>query len=139
MVVDIKIGKHTKISHSISGNRPHIKSFASLILLNNYYRYLDIDYISELDELKKYLKFRKEYLSNQLEEKGHLECTYCHRKDLIIGYTDYKYSNLNNKIKNLATIDHIHPKSKGGFVYDIKNCTVACKKCNRDKGDKILD
>ncbi len=34
------------------------------------------------------------------------------------------------------TIDHIHPKSKGGAVRDISNMTLACLGCNRDKDNK---
>ena len=35
-------------------------------------------------------------------------------------------------------VDHIHPVSRGG-VCELKNLTVACKSCNRSKGNKTLD
>lgn len=35
------------------------------------------------------------------------------------------------------TIDHIHPRSKGGGNHP-KNLTAACKTCNSQKGDKII-
>jgi 5-methylcytosine-specific restriction protein A len=35
------------------------------------------------------------------------------------------------------TIDHILPKSRGG-TNEFSNLTVACKKCNQEKADKIL-
>lgn len=36
------------------------------------------------------------------------------------------------------TIDHIHPKSKGGKDHP-KNLTAACNQCNGRKGDKIIN
>lgn len=33
-----------------------------------------------------------------------------------------------------ATIDHLHPLSKGGTSH-IKNLVLACKKCNQAKGN----
>lgn len=35
-----------------------------------------------------------------------------------------------------ATIDHIHPSSKGGGT-SWENCTSACKKCNHTKGNEL--
>jgi len=35
-----------------------------------------------------------------------------------------------------ATIDHIHPQSKGGAT-SWDNCAIACKKCNHTKGDEL--
>lgn len=46
-------------------------------------------------------------------------CSYCLK---VLEYDD-------------ATNDHIIPASKGGKT-DWENCTLACKKCNNDKGDK---
>lgn len=91
-------------------------------------------------ELAKYFAFRKEFLTEEKEaNNGVLQCTYCDRDDLVIGNTEMNNSNSNNKIPNLATIDHIHPLSKGGEKYNKENCCVSCKKCNRKKGNKILD
>jgi 5-methylcytosine-specific restriction endonuclease McrA len=36
-----------------------------------------------------------------------------------------------------ATIDHVHPRSKGG-ENTIENCIASCKKCNNAKGDTAL-
>ncbi|MCQ3806605.1 MAG: HNH endonuclease [Acidimicrobiia bacterium] len=46
-------------------------------------------------------------------------------------------------IKRRYTIDHVHPKSKaasypGGHVAELANLVLACKRCNRAKGDKLL-
>ena len=39
---------------------------------------------------------------------------------------------------NKLTIDHVHPKSKGG-KNTWANCVTACKPCNLRKGSKTLD
>ncbi len=38
----------------------------------------------------------------------------------------------------MMTIDHIHPKSKGGAVLDMNNLQIMCTKCNSNKSDKII-
>lgn len=47
---------------------------------------------------------------------------------------------LNLKLFNsiLATVDHVHPISKGGAVFDVKNVVPCCSKCNQKKGNKLL-
>lgn len=37
-----------------------------------------------------------------------------------------------------TSIDHIHPKSKGGSINDIYNWTPMCHTCNQDKGTQTL-
>lgn len=37
-----------------------------------------------------------------------------------------------------ATIDHIHPQSKGGRD-SFDNCVISCKSCNHEKADYLLD
>jgi 5-methylcytosine-specific restriction endonuclease McrA len=32
--------------------------------------------------------------------------------------------------------DHIHPESKGGSQ-ELDNCQILCRKCNREKSDKL--
>jgi len=89
-------------------------------------------------DLKKWMGFRKEFIHEQLLEKGELTCSYCGRNDLVEGFHEFEKKDLNNKISNLATIDHIVPLSKGGDKYLKVNCCIACKKCNRKKGNKVL-
>lgn len=138
MELEIRISKHTKERHIILNDVSNPKNLSSYVLFKDHLRHLDVDYLESQKDLIVYFRFRKKFLKKQLKEKGCLECTYCHRKDLIIGHTDLEHSNLNNKITNLATIDHIHPVSRGGALYDPKNCTVACKTCNKKKGNKLL-
>lgn len=37
------------------------------------------------------------------------------------------------------TIDHIHPRSKGGERWDANNCTTACRSCNQMKGSMRVE
>ncbi|ABP87958.1 HNH endonuclease [Synechococcus phage Syn5] len=37
------------------------------------------------------------------------------------------------------TIDHIHPRSKGGDRWSASNCTTACRCCNRAKGSMSVE
>jgi hypothetical protein len=119
--------------------RPSIKSRASYELLKNKLISLDDEYfLNDCGELHKWLKFREEYLLEQKKIKGNLVCKYCGKKHLEIGGRSAEDLIKNNKNKNLATIDHVYPLSKGGKKYDWKNMVVSCKRCNRNKGDKIL-
>jgi 5-methylcytosine-specific restriction endonuclease McrA len=52
----------------------------------------------------------------------------CARDQHICGYCQGK----------ATTIDHIHPRSKGG-KNTWENVTAACRRCNARKGDKTLD
>jgi 5-methylcytosine-specific restriction endonuclease McrA len=36
----------------------------------------------------------------------------------------------------LATLDHIIPRAKGGAFAPTKNCVVACRRCNNERGTK---
>jgi len=40
--------------------------------------------------------------------------------------------------KNDFHVDHIHPVSKGGSEWDLKNLELSCQKCNLSKGTKVL-
>lgn len=56
-------------------------------------------------------------------------CVYCGiqvRDDVRVGHPEK------------ATIDHIHPRGRGGAPMDERNFAVACWKCNRTKSDRIL-
>jgi 5-methylcytosine-specific restriction endonuclease McrA len=106
--------------HLVKIDNPHIQSVASLILLTREYKH---------QQLQDWFDFRDKFLS-----KRKLVCTYCKRDDLIKDQPNH----IRKQLPNLATIDHIYPLSEGGAKFDEKNCTVACPKCNRKKGAKIL-
>jgi len=99
-------------------DNPYIQSLAALILLEKDLASL---------ELVEWLEFRLKFLNS-----NELTCHYCNRKNLEI---EVDMTN-REKLKNLATIDHIIPISKGGAIYDINNCVVACFFCNQRKGNR---
>lgn len=106
---------------------PNQKSYASAILLKNYYETLDIEK-SEKYDWRKWLAYRYKYLRRIKDERGELVCEYCGKRHLHI---EKHKSN-----SNLATIDHIKPIAMGGHKYDDANLAVACFSCNQKKGTK---
>ena len=106
---------------------PHIQSLAALILLHRKYGNLIRQY---RPEWRIWLSFRNKYLKRQARG-GPLECHYCGLSPL------YKNSRITPNLQR-ATIDHVHPRSKGGKEYDEANLVVCCAKCNQKKGDKLL-
>lgn len=113
------------------------KTRSAYILLYDKLRAQD-DSENWATELKKWLPFRKEILQTELKEEGKLRCVYCGREDLVEGHHEFNKKHLNHNTPNLATIDHIHPLSKGGEKYDTDNCCVSCRNCNSKKGNKII-
>lgn len=121
----------------VEDETPHIKSKAASILLRNELQLQDVDFLE--NNLWIWLEFRERYLKKVLTKEKVLKCSYCPKTNLEIGGRSPADLELNNKNPNLATIDHIHPLSKGGKKYDESNLCVACKKCNGKKGNKPLD
>jgi len=117
-----------------------VKSLASLLLLNEYYKYLDEDYLDSISETQNYLNKRFAYLENILLEQGDLSCAYCGKSNLDIGHISIRDSHLDSKNDNLATIDHIVPRSANLIdPLDESNWCVSCKNCNTKKGSKPVE
>ena len=117
----------------IYSENPNIKSLASLILLNDFYRQNDIDYLNKLKSDLEYLKERHKFLNNRIKEVGYLECHYCHKRHLEIGYEEIEKARINRANPNLATIDHKIPRVKCYNPMDTSNWLVACVCCNKSK------
>lgn len=119
----------------IHSNEPHINSQASFILLKKYYEKQSFPYSS--NNLKKgwrvWLTFRNRFLRKVLKKEGCLICAYCGLQNL-----DRNVNNPNSYGRE-ATIDHVHPISKGGNKFDESNLVVSCLSCNSKKSNKILD
>ncbi len=94
-------------------DNPDIKSHAASVMLKWNYRKIEIE---------QYHEARMKFLLSQKK----LVCACCGRDDLR--------ADIGNK-KDVATIDHIVPRSKGGSIMDTANWQVMCKKCNNKKGD----
>lgn len=59
-----------------------------------------------------------------------------YRRSVVFVRDDYTCQYCNKKVlNNVATIDHVIPKSQGGQT-NWKNCVTCCQTCNRLKGDK---
>jgi 5-methylcytosine-specific restriction endonuclease McrA len=122
---------HTRSIESIYSRRPHPHSRAAYLLLVEKLTLQDVDYLQVKTELYQYEEFRWAFLLMELQHDGDLHCHYCGTGHLNPGH---KHSNTNNKIPNLATIDHKIPLSQGGPRLDPLNCVVACRRCNKLKG-----
>jgi 5-methylcytosine-specific restriction endonuclease McrA len=103
---------------------PDIQSPAALLLLSK-----DLIKLDKTIGYRVWLDFRDKYLGEVLERDGLLRCGYCNKGHLIIDTEDKSV---------LATIDHIHPLSKGGSEFGYDNLLVACYTCNHKKNDSIL-
>jgi len=72
----------------------------------------------------------KPYLRMLLKQNG--KCFYCY-KELWTGKPEH---NADCKRGDLATIDHIKPRSKGGSNRK-ENIVISCQECNLAKADRI--
>lgn len=130
---------NTEYNYRIYGN-VDIKSPAALILLNEFLKKQDKDFIEKRNELQKYLDKRFIFLLRIKNITGDLVCEYCGKKHLEIGYKNIDLAYLNNKNKNLATIDHIIPRSNKKIDYlDTTNWCVSCESCNKKKSSKTVE
>lgn len=129
------LSKLTSKHQNVLVKDPHPQSLAALVLLVSSYHY----------EMKKeWFEFRKKLLKDQLRvwwkpwtwhKKSTLTCVYCKKTHLKEEIEDMRDK---SQLKTLATIDHIHPLSKGGKMFDPKNCCIACYNCNTKKKDKLI-
>ena len=124
----------TKFNNVIYCEDVSIKSQSSLILLNDYLRERDEDFLRLEYELQEYLNKRYLFLIREKRKTGDLICHYCNRVHLQAGYRYANMAHLNNINPDLATIDHVIPVSSGIDVLDESNWVVSCKKCNGKKG-----
>ena len=94
---------------------------------NDYYLYIGAKKVGNpaIIKLKEYIfipSHRMIYNRDAIIRRDNSQCQYCtiplHPKDV--------------------TIDHVHPKSKGG-KNSFYNCVVACSPCNLQKGDRTLN
>ena len=135
----IKIKKSAKIFDVIYNEDANIKSIASLILLNDYYKHMDVDLINDKKNLFKYLRLRHKFLLKTKKKNGDLVCHYCGKNHLEIGFLKEELLCKNNLNNNLATIDHKIPISQNIDKLDTNNWLVCCKNCNKSKGNSDYD
>ena len=132
----------TKFNHVIyNDDNVSLKSQSALILLNDYLRVHDEDFLKAEFELQEYLNKRFLFLLRKKKFEGDLVCHYCGKNHLEVGYRQANLAYLNNKNTKLATIDHVIPVSSILKIdkLDETNWVVSCKKCNRRKGSMSYD
>ena len=122
----------TTLKHSIYFDPNDAKSYAASILLHEALKVLDVDYLDNIEYRNKKIQFSRDYLTEIQNRLGSISCTYCGKKNLVIELDGMK---VKNNIK--ATIDHIHPISKGGPVFDLSNICTCCGTCNNKKRDML--
>ena len=76
-------------------------------------------------------RFRKRIFKAIIAKKGFLSCEYCGSRLTC----NFKQKAGTPHPRNLATIDHVVPVSKGGGRLDEANVIVCCYACNVDKGN----
>jgi len=109
--------------HNVLVHEPHPQSLAALVLLTKRLAPRPISY-------KSWLKYRKWFLREHLKKHKTLICFYCGNGPLK------KQSDFN---RDLATLDHVKPLSKGGERFHSSNLVIACYTCNSRKKDKDVD
>ena len=110
------------------------KTYASYVLLKNFYWENDADNLKSIANRLRIIGFSRRYLTNIQKKEGSVTCTYCKKPDLVIELEGMKVP---QNIK--ATIDHIIPISEGGPVFDSSNITPCCGKCNGRKGSLSVE
>ena len=104
---------------------PDIQSPAALVLLNIQLLKQDETIFNPW----KWMDFKAEYLKHLLISMGIIRCHYCQMKLEVTKV----------RKKRQVTLDHVVPISKGGKIYDPSNIVPACRKCNNNKSDTVLE
>lgn len=113
---------------------PSSKTHAASVLLNDYYRNMDEDYLESFDGRMRRIKFSRDTLTDWQQKLGKLTCVYCEKTDLQIEYDGMQIDR-----NVMATLEHLLPISKCGGIFDIFNVVCACGKCNHNRSSKDLD
>ena len=128
-----------KFCHVILTEPDNPKTFASAILLSDFYRGLEVDYYSkkynidifkpEFKNLSNFnlLKIIRQAAQRKFLQKSNLICEYCK--------TPVKLSDGKNRNRFTATVDHFIPQKQGYDPFDEGNFRVCCNKCNTEKGE----
>jgi 5-methylcytosine-specific restriction endonuclease McrA len=109
--------------HNVLVHEPHPQSLAALVLLTKKLAPRELDYTV-------WLRYRKWFLKQHMKKHGKLFCFYCAAGPL-------KKQSVRDK--DLATLDHVKPLSKGGDRFSSSNLVVACYRCNSRKKDKSIE
>ena len=131
-IIKEKYSSKRNYNHLIINDIPFIKSYASLLLLNNYLKSLDEDYKYQENWHYLFIVKRHWLRKKRKEHNGHWVCHYCNEKI----YKMAKKNIQNHNISDCITVDHKIPKCKCNDITDTSNFLECCSKCNNEKGDK---
>lgn len=129
-IVTDKLSKNKTHNHLIFFMPEDPSTLASLILLNDYYKEIDIDV--NIDKDWRYLFIAKRTFLRHQKKDNKWICHYCH-KDILHMHERGKRMR-RNQHKQYVTVDHKIPACKCLDKTDSSNFVVACHKCNSDKG-----
>jgi len=129
-----------KYTHVILTEPTNSKAYASIIMLNNWYRRLEAETYMEKYNITLEMEYKK--LSNYnilkviqakiqrkfLEKQSKLNCFYCQKPLQLSNAKNGKKNNLT------ATVDHFIPVNSGYDPFEESNFRVCCDKCNNEKG-----
>lgn len=112
-------------------DHPYPGTYANLVMLKSEYREQDPEEAERFKPWFKRVQFSRRFLERELFIHGSLLCVYCGKDNLVIEYEGGTVAK-----KQLATVDHFNPVSRGG-TNNRKNLKVSCSICNTNKGDRI--
>jgi len=124
-----KLSKRNVLNHLIFIENLDPSTYASALLLKQYYQDHDISFIRGKDW--RYLFIVKRTWLRHVKNNGHWTCHYCGTKL----YKLPKRNKNRQSVKDCVTIDHKIAASKTEDPTDSSNFLECCFKCNRDKKD----
>jgi 5-methylcytosine-specific restriction endonuclease McrA len=126
-LITFHVSRNTRYNHLIFLEEVSQKSYASSVLLKEYYRSLE-DPGDWQTDWRYYFIVRRHWLRKQ-KKNGIWICHYC-------GKEIHKMPERNKNHQNLhkcVTVDHKVPKSEGIDITDTTNFLVSCYDCNTRK------
>jgi len=125
------VSKNRKHYHLIFNETPDSpRSYASAILLRDYYQEKDIDIWYD-DDWRYYFIVRRHFLRKKRKEHGGIwVCHYC---DKPVHFIQVRGKSYQKNHKNLITVDHKIAISTGGDELDTNNMVECCYDCNKEK------
>ncbi len=113
--------RYGEVVYRNDGTEPHPQSPAALALLvTHLWRHDETVYRGD-----RWAEFKDKYLQDFAAKHGKVFCHWCQRDDMILKGTPE-----GGNEKNVVTLDHLIPTSRGGALYDPENVVPSCKRCN---------
>lgn len=126
-LVTFRLSRNQKENHIIFDETKNPKTFASSVLLREYYQGLQ-DPGDWYTDWRYYFIVRRHWLRKQ-KQNGVWHCHYCGTEISKMPVRGKKHQNLHQCV----TVDHKVPRSEGIDELDTKNFLVSCYSCNTKK------